>query len=278
MSRLNLNGTDKTDLTGKDRLIVALDVPTHEQAFELVSKLDNVSFFKVGLQLFMAGDMLGFIRKLQESRASQGGVFVDLKLSGDIGHTIIGLVEGCMALNVKFITLVESVLSATTVRTLQAAQQARGKARDPRLLMVPLLSSLNTDDLLHATGNTTDSTDYIVDRGKAMLQHGCDGLIVSGEAIKACREAFSDIDIVSPGIRPVWATADDHKRLTTPSQAISYGADYLVVGRPIYNAKDPRGAAQKIIDEIDQVQEEKTGPATMSATHHPAHSLAASPA
>ena len=268
MSGVNGNGKGKTDLLGKDRLIVALDVPTHEQAFKLVEKLDNVSFFKVGLQLFMAGDILGFIRELQSRRSSQGGVFVDLKLSGDIGNTIIGLVEGCLALNVKFITLVESVPSSITIRTLQVARQARGEARDPRLLMVPLLSSLNADDL-RAAGIQDDSTDYILARGRAMLDHGCDGLIVSGEAIKACRANFPGRDIVSPGIRPTWATADDHKRFTTPSQAIRFGADYLVVGRPICNDNDPRTAAQKIIDEIDEALDGKTKPA-MSASHHSA--------
>ena len=126
-----------TDLTGKDRLIVALDVSTHERAFELVDKLDNVSFFKVGLQLFLTGDVLGFIQRLQERRAGEGGVFVDLKLSGDIGNTITKLVEGCMALNVNFITFVESVPRAITVTTLQAARNARGPARDPRTVSVP---------------------------------------------------------------------------------------------------------------------------------------------
>ena len=274
MAGLNLNGTGERDLRGKDRLIVALDVPTHERAFELVDKLDNVSFFKVGLELFMAGGMIGFLRHLQERRASQGGVFVDLKLSGDIGNTITRLVESCMVLNVKFITLVESAPSAITVRTLQAARRARKGARDPRLLMVPLLSSLNADDL-RAAGIRGSLTDYIVARGKTMLDHGCDGLIVSGEAIKACRDVFPDADIVSPGIRPRWATADDHKRITTPSQAIRFGADYLVVGRPVYNDKDPRAAAQKIIDEIDEALEEKARLST-SAAHHSSISLAAS--
>ena len=277
MSSSNLNGVGKTDRPGKDRLIVALDVPTHEKAFELVKKLDNVSFFKVGLQLLMAGDILGFIQKFQESRASQGGVFVDLKLSGDIGHTITRLVEACMTLNVKFITLVESALSVTTVRTLQSARQARGSSRDPRLLMVPLLSSLDTDDL-HAAGIETDSTTRIVTRGRAMLEHGCDGLIVSGAAIRACRDEFPNVDIVSPGIRPAWATADDHKRHTTPGQAIRSGADYLVVGRPIYNDTDPRGAAQKIIDEIDEAREEETEPAMPAARHAQQDSRPALPA
>ncbi len=265
-----LNEVGRPALSGKDRLIVALDVPTHKQAFELVEHLDNVSFFKVGLQLLMAGDILGFIRRLQESRASQGGVFVDLKLSGDIGNTITRLVEGCIALNVKFITLVEAQQSAITIRTLQAAQEARGTARNPRFLMVPLFSSLDNADLLQTTGKHIDATTYIVERGREMLQHGCDGLIVSGTAIQECRAAFGDtVDIVSPGIRPHWAQANDHKRHTTPTQAIQFGADYLVVGRPIYTDSNPHDAAQRIIDEIDnaQAQATQTSPVRPRSSH-----------
>ncbi len=235
------------DLEGKERL----DVPTHERAFELVDRLDNVSFFKVGLELLLAGDVLGFIKKLQERRSVHGGVFVDLKLSGDIGNTINRVVKGCVALNVKFLTLVETNPLAITLSTLKTIGMTRGSARTPLVLMVPLLSSLDTDDLAQI-GIVKDPKDYIVERGRAMLSHGCDGLIVSGQAIRTCRETFPDIDIVSPGIRPRWATSDDHKRFTTPSEAIQMGADYLVVGRPIREDRDPRRAAQRIIDEIDE--------------------------
>jgi orotidine-5'-phosphate decarboxylase len=253
-------------LSGKDRLIVALDVPTHAQAFELVNQLNNVSFFKIGLELFMAGDVLGFIKKLQDQRAADGGVFVDLKLAGDIPDSIAALVEACMALNVRFIRLVESVPLAITLQTLRAAKAARGSARDPKLLMVPLLSSLNTEDL-REVGIETDLDTYILGRGLAMVDHGCDGLIVSGDAIKGCRDAFGpNVALVSPGIRPLWASSiGSHKRYTTPEQAIRLGADYLVVGKPITQNSDPRGAAERIIEEIDSALQEmknssSTGP------------------
>jgi len=245
-------------LRGKDRLIVALDVPTHERAFEMVERLDNVSFFKVGLELFLAGDVLGFIKNLQERRAGRGGVFLDLKLSGDIGNTIARFVESCGDLNVKFITLVESAALAITAKTIETAREARGDRKYPKLLMVPLLSSLNADDLRSAKGEKLDPTEYIVERGGAMLERGCDGLIVSGGAIGACRERFPGADIVSPGIRPAGAAADDHKRSATPGEAIGLGADYLVVGRPVLNARDPRAAAQGIMDEIDAALEPRT--------------------
>ena len=246
---------------GKDRLIVALDVPTHKKALELVKKLDNVSFFKIGLELLMAGNVIGFIRKLHEQRSSEGGVFLDIKLSGDIGNTITMFVEHCKALGVKFITVTESASYLTTLKTIQIALKARGENEYPKLLMVPLLSSLDADDFRSIGIDGIDTTQYILEKGGKLLSDGCDGLIVSGEAIKACRYEFSDADIVSPGIRPIWSYADDHKRHTTPSEAINLGSDYLVVGRPILSAPDKRDAAQKIIDEVDEALVNKHSPA-----------------
>ena len=240
------------NLSGKDRLIVALDVPAHEEALRLVERLENVSFFKVGLELFLAGDLLGFIKELQERRAGEGGVFVDLKLSGDIGNTIARFIESCMALNVRFVTLTESMPYVMTARTMETALKTRGVAEHPKLLMVPLLSSLSDDDLRSEGITGTDSTQYILERGEKLLNKGCDGLIVSGDAIRTCRERFPDADIVSPGIRPAWAASDDHKRITTPADAIRMGSDYLVVGRPITKSDDPFGAAKAIIDEMDE--------------------------
>ena len=245
------------NLSGKDRLIVALDVPAHEEALRLVEKLENVSFFKVGLELFLAGDLLGFIKELQERRAGEGGVFVDLKLSGDIGNTIARFIESCMALNVRFVTLTESMPYVMTARTMETALKTRGVAEHPKLLMVPLLSSLSDDDLRSEGITGTDSTQYIIERGEKLLNKGCDGLIVSGDAIRACRERFPNADIVSPGVRPAWATSDDHKRITTPADAIRMGSDYLVVGRPITKSEDPFGAAKAIIDEMDEALESR---------------------
>lgn len=245
------------DLRGQERLIVALDVPTHDQAFALVDSLDNVVLFKVGWELLMAGDLLGFIQRLQERRANKGGVFIDLKLSGDIGNTVSSFVRRCLAVDVKFLTLVETVPLAITLSTVQAARAARGAATTPRLLAVPVLSSLDGEDL-RQSGIDTDLNAYIVGRAKVLLDAGCDGLIVSGDAIHACRNAFGpSIDIVSPGIRPAWAASSGgHKRHTTPSEAIKLGSDYLVVGRPIVQAPNPRAAAQHVIDEIDAALDE----------------------
>jgi orotidine-5'-phosphate decarboxylase len=264
------------DLKGKDRLIVALDVPTAKEAFAMVDKLDNVSFFKVGLQLLMAGDLLGFLSRLQDRRSSTGGVFVDLKLSGDIGNTITKFVEACAELNVKFLTLVESVPLAITLDTLKVAKRARGVAGEPKLLMVPFLSSLDAADL-NEGGQQGDVETYIVDRSRKMIEAGCDGLIVSGQAIKRCRQEFPNTVIVSPGIRPASASQDDHKRSTTPGEAIKLGSDYLVVGRPILKDPNPRDAAERIIDEIDAALASTSRHSSSGLGDEQAYSIAASP-
>jgi len=238
--------------TGKDRLIVALDVPTHDEALRIVDDVANVSFFKIGLELFMAGDLFGFLERLQERRRPGGGVFVDLKLGGDIGNTIIGFVNQSRRLGIRFITLVPADPIAITKHSIQALRSARGPEGMPQVLMVPFFSSMGVEDL-RAAGIDEPLDSYIVRRGRVLHDAGCDGLIVSGTAIRACRQAFGEaMTLVSPGIRPAWAGPDDHARLTTPAEAIDMGADYLVVGRPIRTAPDPHDAAQRIIDEIDE--------------------------
>jgi orotidine-5'-phosphate decarboxylase len=119
--------------------------------------------------------------------------------------------------------------------------------------LVPYLSSLNEEDLRDSGGGETDLETHILRLAHRAIEAGCEGLIASGDAIRICRQAFPPPTIiVSPGIRPAGAAANDHKRHTTPAQAIEFGADYLVVGRPILQAPDPKDAAQRVIDEVDQ--------------------------
>ena len=226
----------------ENRLIVALDVPTHDEALQLVERLDNVSFFKIGLELFLAGDLFGFLSRLQSVRGDQD-VFIDLKIAGDISRTIQSFVNRAATLGIRFMTFVEAAEESITDHTLAAGHAARDPNQFPEFLSVPMLSSIDKPD------------DYIVDRGRAMLAKGFDGIVASGTAIGALREAnLGTFPIISPGIRPEWyGGADDHKRWTTPAAAIKAGANYLVVGRPIRNASDPHGAAQRIIDEMDSV-------------------------
>jgi orotidine-5'-phosphate decarboxylase len=232
-------------LTGKDRLIVALDVPRVNDALAMVAQLDNVSFFKIGLQLFMTGGLPTLLESLRQKR-----VFLDLKVPGDISNTIAAMIDACVDANVAFLTLSES-MPPQAIAAARAARAAK-RSEEPRLLSVPYLSSLSAEDLRTIAAGERDLDAYIVKRAHAALRAGCDGLIASGSAIALCRRHFGrSVVIVSPGIRPAGAGADDHKRYTTPGAAIRAGADYLVVGRPILKAASPRDAAQRIIGEID---------------------------
>ena len=235
-------------LRGKDRLIVALDVPTVEEALAVVDQLDNVSFFKVGLQLFMTGGLPTLLQRLTQKEGRQ--VFADLKVPGDIANTISGVVQVCVAMKVTFLTLSES-MPLPAIAAAKAARDTQHSSK-PKLLTVPFLSSLDATDLgAIATGETSLET-FILKRAHAAVEAGCDGIIASGQAIKVCRTAFPrPTIIVSPAIRPAGSSHDDHKRFTTPAEAMRLGADYLVVGRPILKDPDPREAAQRVIAEID---------------------------
>jgi orotidine-5'-phosphate decarboxylase len=244
-------------LTGADRLIVALDVPSVETARAIVDELTNVRAYKIGWRLLMAGLRARGLVELWEKIAGEGKrIFVDLKVP-DIGNTVASVV-GDLADDpaVRFLTLHESLQG----RDIAAAKAARGTRRTPYLLTVPFVSSLGAADLAAvapveaARGMTLD--EWILGRAEAAIAHGCDGVIASGDAIALCRarwprDAAERVRIVSPGIRPAGSGTDDHKRSTTPGAAIAAGADYLVVGRPVLNAPDRAAAAAAIVREID---------------------------
>ncbi len=220
-------------------MIVALDVPTVDEALRMVETLDNVSFFKIGLQLFMTGSLPTLLHALRHKQ-----VFVDLKVPGDISNTVAAVVDACVTGNVAFLTLSDS-MPPPAIKAAVVARQARGSDR-PKFLTVPYLSSLDASDL-PAVAAGEQNLDTLI------LAAGCDGLIASGPAIGLLRSAFPrPTTIVSPGIRLAGAATDDHKRSCTPAEAIQLGADYLVVGRPIRKAADPRDTARRIMVEIDQ--------------------------
>jgi orotidine-5'-phosphate decarboxylase len=233
------------DLSARDRLIVALDVPTVEDAHGAVARLHNVAFFKIGYQLFVTGGVPSLLESLRGRR-----VFLDLKVPGDIANTIASVVDLCVGSGVMFLTLSESMPPAA-VRAAKAARDARS-SDIPKFLTVPLLSSLDAADVQEIAGESNLET-YILRKAHQAMDNGCDGIIASGDAIRICRQAFPHPAlIVSPGIRPDWAAANDHKRHTTPAEAIRLGADYLVVGRPILRSDSPFDAAARVIEEIDR--------------------------
>lgn len=240
-----------SDPTPSDRLIVALDVSTIDEAIAIVEKLDNVSFFKIGLRLYMAGAMSGKLKTLVDLLRPYGRIFLDLKFPGDIDTTIATVVADYKSSpHVKFLTLNE----AMPPPSIRAARLARGDSPTPKLLMVPYLSHLDGAKDLREIYGEHDFETFLLTRAERAVANGCDGLIASGDAIALFRRAYpksSGVIIVSPGIRPAGSSTDDHKRFTTPAEAIQFGADYLVVGRPILHDPSPRDAAARIIADID---------------------------
>lgn len=227
-----------------ERIIVALDVPTSREALLIVDELGAlVSFYKVGLELLMGGGMEALLRSLVQ----RARVFVDLKLPNDIPTTVRNAVRVASEVGVKFLTLSHSVTGVT----IHAALQGRGDRPEPKLLLVPALSSLDKTDFARETG--LDASEFgsdLVRRATDAKNAGVDGFIISGPEIGLLRAAFPQVTLVSPGIRPAGASADDHKRSCLPAEAIRLGADYIVVGRPIRDARDRRDAAKRIIDEV----------------------------
>lgn len=227
-----------------ERLIFALDVQTAGEARDLVTRLgDSVTFYKIGLELFMAG---GYF-ELLDWLATQGKkAFVDLKFF-DVPETVKRAVAALKGRPVEFCTVHgnQSIMEA-------AAEAAQGS--DIKVLAVTVLTSLDRGDLADL-GFACDTAELVLSRAKRALQTGCAGVISSGLEAARLRESLGEkLLIVSPGIRPVEnRPADDQKRVVSPRMAFEAGADYIVVGRPIRNAPDPRAAALAIQKEIAEV-------------------------
>jgi orotidine-5'-phosphate decarboxylase len=227
------------NLAPRDRLIVALDFPDVELAEAMVSRLgDAVTFYKIGYQLAYAGG-LPLVRKL----ADQGKkVFLDLKLH-DIGNTVARGVESVAKLGASFLTV------HAYPQTMKAAVEARAGA-DLKILAVTVLTSYDDGDL-HAAGYRLGVVDLVAARAQQAQVLGIDGLVCSAEEASALRKVVGhQMRLVTPGIRPAGSAAGDQKRIMTPARAIAAGADYIVVGRPVLEAADPREAAKAIVAEI----------------------------
>lgn len=237
--------TNRSNLVAQERLIVALDVPSMQDAVGLVRDLDGlVTFFKIGTELLLSGEAGNLLTSLIKDGKN---VFVDLKMQGDIPETVRRTIHTAANVGVKFVTL--SYLA--TRSTIQTAVLARGQRPVPEILVVSFLSSLDSSDFTEQTGRHASEFDsYLEQRTSAAKGFGADGFIVSGKEIGLLRDRFPDATLVSPGIRESGSPVDDHKRSCTPSEAIRLGADYIVVGRPIRDAKNRRAAAQRIIDEV----------------------------
>jgi len=220
-----------------ERLIVALDHPSPARARELVEQLgDSVHFYKVGLELFMAGGCFELIDWLRE-RDKQ--VFVDLKFF-DVPATVGRAVDRLNGRGIQFAT----VHGNDTM--MRAAAEAK---RDFQVLAVTVLTSLDQGDL-QDLGFDCDVDALVVSRARRAVNCGCDGVIASGQDARSLRQALGEgFLVVCPGIRPV-INDDDQKRTVDVQQAFDNGADYIVVGRPIRDADDPAAAAREIQSQI----------------------------
>lgn len=229
-----------TTISPRDRVIVALDFPTPAKALDLVSVLSgSVSIYKIGLQLYTAAGP----EIVQAVAATGAKIFLDLKLH-DIPSTVAKAVAAAGELGVQMLTV--HLSGGRTM--LEAAVEAAPPGLS--LLGVTVLTSA-TAETLRETGVNSGIEEQVIrlaDLGKAS---GVRGLITSPQEVRILRERLGpEIKLITPGVRPSWAAADDQKRFTTPREALENGADYLVVGRPITADPNPRAAAERLLDEI----------------------------
>ena len=230
-------------MDARDRLIVALDVPSVKDAESMVTRLGNsVSFYKIGYQLGLAGG-LPFAAGLI---AAGKHVFLDFKLH-DIGNTITHGVASVANMGATFLTV------HAYPQTMKAAVEgARGSKL--KVLAVTVLTSYDNDDLA-AAGYKFGVSELVARRAEQARDIGIDGLVCSPEEAANLRGIVgANMALVTPGIRPAGSAAGDQKRIMTPAKAIAAGADYLVVGRPIVEATDPKAAAEAIVAEIAQAK------------------------
>ena len=227
------------NITPRDRLIVALDLPSVAAAEAMVARLgDSVSFYKIGYQLAYAGglSMVGDLTKAGKK------VFADLKLH-DIGNTVASGVESLAKLGATFLTV------HAYPQTMKAAVAAR-EGSPLKILAVTVLTSYNDSDTYEA-GYRLGVSEMVEMRARQAQVLGVDGIVCSAEEAANLRRVLDPkIALVTPGIRPAGSAVGDQKRVMTPTRAIEAGADYLVVGRPVIEAADPKAAAETIVAEI----------------------------
>jgi len=230
---------DMADAT-RDKLIVALDLPSYDDARALVDSLgETVNFYKIGLELLLVGGL----ELARELKFDGKRVFLDLKFL-DIGNTVERAVAAVAGLGVDFLTV-----HGHDTKTLKAAVRGRAGS-NLKLLAVTVLTNLDQSDL-DEQGISLTPEQLVLHRAKLANDAGFDGVIASGQEAGAIRAISGpEFLIVTPGIRLAGADSGDQSRVTTPEGALRAGADHLVVGRPINAAKDPKAAAETFLSRI----------------------------
>lgn len=239
------------NLAPRERLIVALDFPSVDEALHLVERLEeSVLFYKVGLELFSGGG-LEVVKRLKEMGKS---VFLDLKF-----HDIPNTVARAAATAVKSGADMFNVHALGGMEMMRSAGDAASKTAEklglkrPLVLAVTILTSLDRRALEEEVGLLVGDGigTLVATKARQAKEAGLDGVVASAQEIAAIRESCGpDVHIVTPGVRPMWASADDQKRIATPREALNLGADRIVVGRPVTRANDPTDAVRKILDEL----------------------------
>lgn len=236
--------------TARERILVALDVPTISTALELVEKLrGRVGGFKVGLELCHSA---GTNQVIDAISAAGGELFLDIKLK-DIPNTVAGAMRAVARPGVFMV----NVHCDGGIAMMQAAVAVASDTTTtpPLIIGVTLLTSLSATDLHSDLGIAENIEDYVVRMARLAQQAGLNGVVASAYEARAIKRACGDeFLVVTPGIRPAWAAGGDQRRAMTPIQAIEAGADYLVIGRPITappaEIGDPVAAVERIIEEI----------------------------
>jgi orotidine-5'-phosphate decarboxylase len=233
--------------TGKDYIIFPLDVSSYDEAMKYVTLLkDSVGLFKVGLELFASQGpaILIGIREITNAR-----VFLDLKLH-DIPETMRRAFLAATQYGPEFVSVHcdqgDGFLN-------EVAKSNPGKTKILAITLLTSLGSKNLATLGFADEYVKDLSRLVLLRARIAKEAGCHGVVCSGREVALIKEQMSDLIALTPGIRPEWSVVgkDDQKRIVTPASAVKNGADYIVVGRPIRDAKDPRDAAKRVAEEIE---------------------------
>ena len=239
-----------TSIQARDRLILAVDTPSFDEARRYLDELhQHVGVFKIGLQLFTHyGPEI-----LKIFQSANARIFLDCKFL-DIPNTVAKAAEEATAHGVQMFTIHASggasMLKAAASSVAEAAR--KHNKPEPIVLAVTVLTSISQDSLNQELGVSGSVEDQVLRLAKQCRDSGIKGLVASPEEVKRLRQELGDtMVIVTPGVRPSWADANDQSRFTTPYQAIENGSDYLVVGRPITSATNPKEAAKKIVAEIE---------------------------